>query len=100
MQAVPALHAGAKLTNEAVLGDGEFVPGTVLRIPGRSEETPLSGFVARLVALIDGRRTLAEIAAAIDPGGDAERSAAVVANIANAARILYVDGAIESLRCE
>ena len=97
MAAVPALHEGARLEEQAVLGDGEFVAGLVLTIPGRSEETPLSGFVARLVRLIDGQRDLATIAAGVDPAADGDRLNAIRELVANAAAILYVDDAIASL---
>lgn len=95
---VPLLHQGATLQEQAVLGDGEFVPGIVLAIPGRSEETSLSGFVARLVRLIDGERDLSVIAAAMDPSADAARTATIAGLVSSAAAILYTDGAIADLR--
>lgn len=95
---IPSLHPGATLTQQAVLGEGAFVPGLMLSIPGRSEETPVSGFVARLVELIDGERNLAAIAAAIDPAADGARADKIAEMAANAAVILYVDGAIADLR--
>ncbi len=97
MDAVPSLHDGAILQEQAVLGDGQFVPGLVLNIPGRSEETPLSGFVARIVELIDGQRDLAAIAAAVNPGADTDRLESIRGLAGNAASILYIDGAIARL---
>ena len=60
---IPLLGEGVQVLRKPVIGEGEFVWGQVLLTPDRPDGTPVSGFVARLVGLIDGRTTVGEILA-------------------------------------
>jgi len=95
---VPVLAEGARLEKKAVLGEGEFVWGLVLSTPARPEGTPLSGLLARAVALIDGRRTLAELLRGIAAELPPEQAQRALGSVLTALRILYTDGAVAELR--
>ena len=95
---VPVLAAGARVERKAVLAASAFAWGDVLIAPHRPEGIEVSPLIRRLVELCDGRRTVAEIATAID--GAARGSAspeALAPTILQALTILYVDGLIAEL---
>lgn len=93
-RSVPRLAGGATLERKPVVGAGEFVLAEVLTSAEHPEGAPLSPFVARLVAEVDGQRTVGEVLAAA-LGGVSERDAAkLVPQALSALRILYIDGAI------
>jgi len=94
--AVPVLAAAVSIDHRPVLADGEFEWGEVLVSEGRPEGTAVSGFVARLVELADGRRNVAAIAAAMAELAGAS-PAAVTGNVLSAIGVLYAEGAIERL---
>jgi len=93
---VPVLEAGVVTAVRPVIADGEFVRGRVITGPGR-EETPVSGFVALLLAEVDGKRTVAEVVAALAAAADST-SAAVTGSALAALGILYTDGVVAELR--
>ena len=95
--AVPRLASGVRVERSPVLGAGEFEWGEVVRGGPLTHDLPVSGAVAAVVRLIDGRRSMADIAGALADGleGDAAVAAARVALDASA--ILFVDGIVESL---
>ncbi|MBI5948307.1 MAG: tryptophan 7-halogenase [Chloroflexi bacterium] len=95
--AIPHLAAGAVLEERPVIGEGEFVMSHVLTTTAHPEGAPLSPFVARVVALIDGRRTVAALLAALAEGLPPESAAKAVPHAVSAIRILYSDGAIAEL---
>ena len=63
---------------------------------GRPEGTPLSALVARLVAAIDGRRTVRDLLAALVEQSDSQIDEVVPAAL-TALQILYLEGAIEGI---
>jgi flavin-dependent dehydrogenase len=95
---VPVLAEDARLERKPVLGEGEFVWGIVLSTPARPEGTPLSGLVARVVARIDGRCTVAELLESIAAELPPQQVAHALSSVLTAVRILYTDGAIVELR--
>ncbi len=95
---MPVLTAGARVERKPVLGDGEFEWGNVLTTPARQEGVPLSAAVARAVALIDGRRSIAGLLAALAAGLPASAPQELAAAIVPALQILYVEGAIEEIQ--
>ncbi|MCE2392668.1 MAG: tryptophan 7-halogenase [Proteobacteria bacterium] len=95
--AVPVLADGAGVERRPVLGDGEFVWGHAIRAASRAEETACSPLVALLVSGIDGSRTLDEIRAGLARGRSPDEREAIARHVERAARVLYLDGVIESL---
>jgi hypothetical protein len=82
-----------------VLAAGEFVWGDVLVTAGYPEGLPCSRLVAAVVASIDGRRSVAELAALL--GGnhnDASQLRHIMASLLATLRILYVDGTLAELQ--
>ncbi len=98
--AVPRLDAGVRIERKPVIEADAFVWGHVLSSEQRPEGTPLSLAVARMLASADGRASIAELSGRIaDSAGvtdDATR-ARLTEQLAAAASILYIDGAIEEL---
>ncbi len=88
---VPHLAAGVRVERSAVLGEGAFDWGEVIRSDARPEGVEVSSAVRRIVELVDGRRSVAELVATL--GGD-ERVRAIVAKTI---QILYADGMIAEL---
>ena len=98
--AAPRLAAGAKVERKPVLEGDEFRWGAVLTSEQRPEGAPLSVPVARLLAAADGRASVAELSARIAAEAgvtDAAARTTLTEQLAAAAGILYVDGAIEEL---
>jgi hypothetical protein len=77
-----------------VLGAGEFVWGYVLRTSGYPEGTPCSTLVARLVTLIDGQTTIAELLARLCAGQETAQATQLARSVLMTLRILYIDGTI------
>lgn len=97
LASVPMLHPDVRLERKPVLAEAEFVWGTVLISPSHPEGTPLSGLVSRLVALVDGRRTVGRIVGELTRGlANGQDEQAVPAALA-ALQILHADGAIQTL---
>jgi flavin-dependent dehydrogenase len=98
-RSVPRLAAGVRVERKPVLAAGEFVWGYVLTTAGYPEGTPCSGLVARLVSLIDGQRSVAELLAQLGHGREAQPEGAQIARAAlTTLQILYVDGTIVDLQ--
>ena len=97
--AVPRLAPGVRAERRPVLEGDEFRWGAVLAGGHRPEGAPLSLPVARMVALADGRASVADLAARIaaDAGLAAPDRVRLTGQLAAAAGILYADGAIEDL---
>ena len=93
--AVPGLAKGVRVERKPVVAEGEFVWGHVISGPGHDGGTPCSGLVAKIVSLIDGRATVAEIAdrlrGQVGQAGEDRTLATTVA----ALEILYVDGTVD-----
>jgi hypothetical protein len=98
--AAPALERGLKLEEAAVLGDGVFEPGYLLRRNVNDAGTPVSSVVAAALAKADGANTVSSIAASLAEGTDDGTSATIERAIESAFRILYVDGIVRELRGE
>ena len=97
---VPRLAEGVRVQRKPVLGEGEFVWGYVLSTAGEQESTPCSGFVAKMVSLIDGRTSVSELVARLGRETDENGKAHILANAVSALEILYVDGTIADLQQE
>ncbi len=97
LSSVPRLKEGAKVERKPVLGEGEFVWGPVLSVPGQLDDTPLSPLVARLLQMLGERTTvshlLEEICRGLDKGSSSRAAEAAI----SALQVLYVDGAIDAL---
>ena len=98
LMAAPKLADGVRVQRKAVLGEGEFVWGTVLTTVSQPEGTPASGLVAGLVSMIDGNATVGELLANMRAQGNAEQAAMLDRSVLTTLQILYVDGTIESIR--
>ena len=94
---VPKLAEGVQVQRKPVLGEGEFVWGYVLTTAGHPEGLPCSGLVGRMVSLMDGRATVAEILSTLRPGADEDQAARVRASTMAALEILFVDGTLAEL---
>lgn len=98
-QSVPHLAQGVKVEQKPVLAEGEFVWGYVLTTAGYPEGIPCSRLVARLVSLIDGHTSVAELLAKLWTGQDATPEDAQTARAAlSTLQILYLDGTIAALQ--
>ena len=95
--AVPHLSGGVEIKRKAVLGEGEFVWGTVLTTVSQPEGTPSSGLVARLVSMIDGGASVGQLLTAMRSQGDPGQAELLDRSVLTTLQILYVDGTIESL---
>lgn len=95
--AVPRLAIGVQVQRKPVIAAGEFVWGDVLSTAGYPEGVPCSRLVAHMVSLMDGRRSVAELLAALCQGSDAARNAQITTHVFTALQILYVDGTIAHL---
>jgi hypothetical protein len=97
MDRVPVLSAGVTVERKPVLGEGEFVWGHVVALPGRAD-VPVSRAVAALVEATDGSteaRHVVERAVSLC-GSSGPRLVGLPA--LQAIGILYVDGIIAELR--
>jgi flavin-dependent dehydrogenase len=94
----PVLAPGVTVTREPVLGEGEFVWGEVVRVPGRWEAVPVSAAVASVLRALDGGATLEKVVTALANGMSQEAAGALARFAAEAVRILFVDGTISELR--
>jgi flavin-dependent dehydrogenase len=96
-QAVPRLAAGVAIQRKPVLAEGEFIWGHVLLTTGYPEGLPCSALVARLVSLLDGHTSVAEVLARLRAGRDGQQGGQIAASALAALQILYVDGTIADL---
>jgi hypothetical protein len=95
-QARPALEPGLQLRRAAVLADGEFEAGYVLKRPGAAD-LPISTLVATALTKADGARSLGEIAAATAAEMGIGDPTPIAEPVAAAFRILYIDGTVRAL---
>ena len=96
-RAVPLFAEGVVVAVEPVFEGGEFVRGYVVRSASRPAGVQVSGVIGEAVRLIDGRRSVAEVAAELARVHGLDGSQ-VGGAVASAAGILYVDGVIAELR--
>ena len=94
---VPSLVPDLRVERRPVLGEGEFVWGEVIRCAERSDATPCSPLVSAMIALIDGRRSLAEIEALLAKSLEPAPRGQLWLYLESATRVLYVDGLIAEL---
>jgi hypothetical protein len=97
---VPVLAPGTRLERRAVLAGHTFAWGDVLCVPHRPEAIEVSPLIRRLAELCDGRRTVADLVAALRGPAGPRAVDALAGTVREAVRILYVDGAIAELRTE
>ncbi|MFN0095516.1 MAG: NAD(P)/FAD-dependent oxidoreductase [Dehalococcoidia bacterium] len=94
--AVLCLAPEAKVERKPVLEGDRFVWGHVLGSPDRPEGTPIAPLIVRLVALLDGRRTVAE--AIRDLAGEAGSTpAALTGPVLQVLRTLVVEGSLAGI---
>ncbi len=86
-----------EIKRKAVLGEGEFVWGTVLTTVSQPEGTPSSGLVNRLVSMIDGDASVGQLLSAMRSQGGPGQAELLDRSVLTTLQILYVDGTIESL---
>ena len=98
LRAVPRLAEGVKVKRKAVLGEGEFVWGTVLTTVSQPEGTPASGLVATLVSLIDGAATVGQLLAGMRGQVEPDQAAMLDQSVLTTLQILYVDGTIANMK--
>jgi flavin-dependent dehydrogenase len=94
LAAVPELAPDAELQRKPVLGEGEFEWGYALVRPGQAD-VPLSGLIAVALSLVDGQRTVGQIAEEVAKRAGTPQAASPVVS---AFGILYTDGALANLR--
>ena len=94
---VPVLGGEVRVLRKPVVAEGEFVWGQVLVTDDRPDGTPVSGFVARLLGLIDGRATVGELLSTLRGDADDVRGHQIQSAGLTALQVLYVDGAVEKL---
>lgn len=95
--AVPSLAPGVEAVVEPVLEGGEFVRSHVIRSPERPAGAPVSSVIAAALPLIDGQRTVSQIAESLAASYDVA-PAQLLPVLSAAAEILYVDGIIDDLQ--
>ena len=97
LSAKPRLRPGVRVERKPVAGDGVFEWGYALVIEGHPEGLPCSNLVARLVTLLDGQTSVANLldnlAAEVAPAQQQQLTASIISTI----QILYVDGTIAEL---
>jgi hypothetical protein len=97
-RARPALEPGLQLRQAAVLADGEFEAGYVLKRPGGGADLPISMLVATALTKADGARSLGEIVVATAAEMGLADATTLAEPVAAAFRILYIDGTVRELR--
>jgi flavin-dependent dehydrogenase len=96
---VPVLAPGTRVERKAVLAEGAFAWGNVLTAPQRPEGVEVSALVHRLAELCDGRRTVADIVAALKASAGPSASVeSLTRAVVQALRILYIDAIVSELR--
>jgi flavin-dependent dehydrogenase len=96
---VPVLAPGTRVERKAVLADAAFAWGNVLCAPHRPEGVEVSGLIHRLVELCDGRRTVADLVAALNATARPSTSGESLSRtVVQALRILYIDAIVSELR--
>jgi flavin-dependent dehydrogenase len=96
---VPVLAPGTRVERKAVLADAAFAWGNVLCAPHRPEGVEVSGLIHRLVELCDGRRTVADLVAALNATARPSASGKSLSRtVVQALRILYIDAIVSELR--
>ena len=97
LRAVPRLRPGVRVERKPVVGDGEFTWGYVLLTESHPEGLPCSGLVARLVSVIDGQTSAADLlnnlAAEVEPAQQQQLAQSIITTL----QILYVDGTVAEL---
>ncbi len=96
-RAAPRLRSGVRVERKPVVGDGEFIPGYALVTAGHPEGLPCSSLVARLVDLVDGETSVADLLNRMAVGMDEEQKKQLNASVLTTLQILYVDGTIARL---
>jgi hypothetical protein len=91
------LAAEAALAASPVLGTLEFERGLVIRTPARPEGVPVSTAAARLLALLDGKRTVAEAIGGLVERLDEEPGRRLASAALVMLQTLYSEGVFEEL---
>jgi hypothetical protein len=91
------LSSDAERLAAPVLGNLEFERGFIIRTPARPEGVPISEPAARLLALLDGARTVGEALAAFAGGLEPEAARRTGAAAVTMLQTLYSDGVFAPL---
>ncbi len=95
--AVPGLAGDVAIERRPVLGEGEFVWGTVLTSGRRPEGVQLSPLVADLLRRVDGRQTVEELITSVVAPYPAASASRLRPSLLFAIQTLFVEGAIDKL---
>ena len=95
LSASPVLTPDARLQRKPIVGEGEFVWGQVITTAERAEGVPVSDLVALLLSRIDGSRTVGDLFAHLAERIPAETFERLRPTLAQAIRLLHVEGVIE-----
>ncbi|HCV00715.1 MAG: tryptophan halogenase [Dehalococcoidia bacterium] len=90
----PSLVPETRLEQKPVAGEGEFTWGQVIITPERAEGVPVSTLVALVVAQIDGKRTVNDLFERLRERIPQETLDQLRPGIAQALRLLHVEGVI------
>ena len=93
--AVPVRATDARIERRPVVGEGEYVWSETVVTPERPDGAPVSDLVARVVAGVDGRRTVAALHAELAARAVPEVRERLGAHVAETLRLLHVEGVIE-----
>lgn len=93
-RAVPRLADHVQVQRKPIAAEGEFVWGDVLTTVGYPEGVPCSSLVAKLVSLIDGRTSVAELLTKLVAGRDGIEGAQIELSAMAALQVLQVDGTV------
>lgn len=93
-RAVPRLADHVQVHRKPIAAEGEFVWGDVLTTVGYPEGVPCSSLVAKLVSLIDGRTSVAELLTKLVAGRDGIEGAQIELSAMAALQVLQVDGTV------
>ena len=97
MHTVPRLADGVTVQHKPVIAAGEFIRGEVLITAGYPEGLPCSRLVARMVALINGQRSVTDLLANLCATAETAEHEQIAAGALAALEILYIDGTIADL---
>ena len=97
LDAVPRFAHGVGLQRILALNDGEFGWTDAFTSPGQPDGTPASPPVARLLSLIDGKRSIREIFRIMRAPIRREHHDKLLSGVTAKVGELYVDGIVESL---
>jgi len=98
LKSIPRLASDVAIETKPVVGEGEFIWGTVLVSSMRPQGTPCSPFIATMISLIDDIITVYELMQRLLQKLDRPSSEQMESICLDALKILYIDGVVEEFR--